>query len=162
MVWVYQRVTYPKLSQTKANEKPTSRWLYRFRFKTLYQTVKGQEMMFFYKPMIQQCASPVCPGSRRARPSLPRGQRSWFPSHSAALLSTNVTPGSSNSIVPCHRTGCQDQHCHRHEAWPDEVYVTRPLRRRPLLERMMHSVSCLCGSQHRAVTHFIYNKCRSQ
>lgn len=152
MVWVYQRVTYPKLSQTKANKK-TSCWLYRFRFKTLWQTVKGQEMIHFstnpWFSSVQVLCALACAGC--AIPS-PRGQRSWFPSHSAALwsssapaalgsgsaqcaalLNTNVTPGSSNSIVPCHITGCQYQHCHRHEAWPDEVYVTRPPRRRPLL-----------------------------
>lgn len=153
MVWVYQRVTYPKLSQTKANKNTTSHWLYRFRFKTLYQTVKGQAVIHFCSTRDWAVCEPCSAQAGCATPS-PGGQRSWLPSHSPALLcaalpDTNLTPGSSSSSVPCHIAGCQDQRWHRHEAWPDGVYVTSPPGRRPWLLPMveaLYSVSCLCGS----------------
>lgn len=96
-----------------------------------------------HSPALRCSSAPAAPGSGSAP--------------CAALPDTAVTPGSSTATVPCHVAGCQHQHCHRHQA--------RPPSRTPSPQQRVEtlcSVLCLCGSQHRAVTHFIYNKCRSQ
>lgn len=88
------------------------------------------------------------PGAGCAVPSPRRQAALLTPSHSpAALPDTNVTLGSGRATVPCHIAGCQDRHCHRHEASPDGVYVTSPPRRSHYLSKWWKhcTVSCVCA-----------------
>lgn len=94
----------------------------------------GQEMIHFSTIRDWAVCKSWGPRPMPGVHSLPTRAAFLTPSHSPALRSSSapcaalpdahVTLGSSTATVPCHIAGCQDQHCHRHEAWPDRVYVT--------------------------------------
>lgn len=160
MVWVYQRVTYPKLSQTKANKKKKNKNQHHVDCtgsgsKHCNRLLRGRRWYIFLQAACRSC-------------SLPRWS-SW--------LQAIAQPHRQGSSSRHHRHPWQQQRCHRalSQLPGPTLSHTRGVTRgefvppahpgEPLLEQTVEtlcSVSCLCSPQHRALTHFIYNKCRSQ